>query len=160
MSWFRKDGGPESKVWMAGLEIKSLFSVLLLRFEDGSREAYHSHAFNALSWVLRGKLVEQEWQAISLHTRLHKASFMPIYTSRDNMHKVTSIGRTWVLSFRGPWADTWKEFVNGKVITLTHGRKEVTDTQAVPAELQGNQSPVPLSNGEARGTVRLGRSHL
>ena len=50
-----KDGGPESKVdgyWL--FRHKRLFTVALLRFSKGSREAYHSHAFNAVSWVLTG----------------------------------------------------------------------------------------------------------
>ena len=45
-----KDGGPDSTVWMYGIEVKWLFSILLLRFEDGSRDAYHSHAFDCVSW--------------------------------------------------------------------------------------------------------------
>lgn len=56
---YRKDGGPLSKSWgLFIIEIKSAFSVVLLRFENGTREAYHTHAFNATSWVLRGYLVE------------------------------------------------------------------------------------------------------
>lgn len=54
----QKDGGPDSNVRMRGLEIKGLCSVLELHFAPGSREAYHSHAFNAVSWVLSGALWE------------------------------------------------------------------------------------------------------
>lgn len=99
-----KDGGPESNVtgyWL--IEAKGLFSFVLLRFDKGSREAYHSHAFNAWSWKL-------------------------VYTSRERMHKVYGMSdRTWVLSFRGPWADKWQEFFDKtrKFVTLTHGRKVV-----------------------------------
>lgn len=43
------------------------------------------------------------------------------------MHKVISLGDTWVLSFRGPWVDLWHEYLPklNKRITLTHGRKEI-----------------------------------
>lgn len=100
---YGKDGGPESTVWGLFLvEIKCLFSVVLLRFEDGSREAYHSHAFDAVSWVLRGNLLEE---FLSGGWRLHHKGWLPILTRRTTFHKVTSLGRTWVLSFRGPWAD-------------------------------------------------------
>jgi hypothetical protein len=52
-----KDGGAESTVWAHWLiEIKSLFSVALLRFEDGTRDAFHSHAFGCVSWVICGRL--------------------------------------------------------------------------------------------------------
>lgn len=124
--WNDKDGGPESRVWMYGFESKRFGSALLLRFEDGSREAYHSHAFLAVSWVLWGLLLERfhgyyDW------TVRHFPSVRPIITHRDTFHKVTSVGRTWVLSFRGPWwTDAWFEFIPGRgEITLTHGRREV-----------------------------------
>lgn len=131
-----KDGGPHSKVWGYWLiEFKSLFSVVLLRFEDGSREAFHSHAFNCISWVLSGCLWEQRmvgrtdlhYTDIKKAWRVFAPSWKPIITTRDNLHKVTSIGRTWVLSFRGPWADTWQEYLpdEERVVTLTHGRVEV-----------------------------------
>ena len=120
-----KDGGPESKVegfWL--VEIKSLFSVVLLHFSDGSREAYHSHAFNAISWLLRGQLMECPLKG---EMNLYLPSPLPIYTPRPMFHKVVSIGDTWVLSFRGPWSNTWKEFIPAtqSFKTLTHGRKEV-----------------------------------
>lgn len=121
--YYDKDGGSESKVWGFWLiEIKNLFSIVLLRFENGSREAYHNHAFNCLSWVLKGKLTE-----FILHSSKHKTylpSWIPFVTRKSTFHQVQSSGRTWVLSFRGPWNDTWKEFVD-KEITLTHGRKLV-----------------------------------
>lgn len=120
-----KDGGPESTVWGYWLiESKCFFSVALLCFEDGSRDAYHSHAFNALSWLLKGALVEHRiYEQDSTH---YQPSLWPIWTSRQNMHKVRSVGRSWVLTFRGPWKDVWYERgADRKLITLTHGRKEV-----------------------------------
>ena len=53
-----KDGGPDSNVtgyWL--IEWKKAFSVVLLRFDAGTREAYHNHAFNAISWILKGELL-------------------------------------------------------------------------------------------------------
>lgn len=121
-----KDGGPESRVWGYWLiELKKWFSIVLLRFEDGGREAYHSHAFNCFSWVLSGHLTEMHKDG---GVQCHRPSWRPFGTYRDTFHKVVSVGDTWVLSFRGPWAKTWKEFLpcDGKEVTLTHGRKEVS----------------------------------
>lgn len=134
-----KDGGPASRVdgyWL--IEIKSLFSIALLRFGDGSREAYHSHAFNAVSWVLKGQLEEHvkhegELAVDPLYGLLyhspkineHRPSFKPVFTWRDTFHKVYSRGTTWVLTFRGPWSKTWTEESEGRTYTLTHGRREV-----------------------------------
>jgi hypothetical protein len=121
-----KDGGKESTVWGFWLiELKGLFSIVLLRFENGTRDAYHNHAFAAISWVLRGKLVERhlegEWQ------ETHEPSLRPIITPRREFHRVQSIGRSWVLSFRGPWAKTWREFTHDAGFrTLANGRRRVS----------------------------------
>lgn len=123
---YGKDGGDKSTVWGYWLvEIKSLFSVALLCFEDGSREAYHSHAFNCISWVLKGQLNEKY---VTGGGNVYKSGFRPVFTYRDTFHKVSSTGRTWVLTFRGPWSKTWNEYIpeTNSLITLTHGRKDIT----------------------------------
>lgn len=123
----RKDGGPESAVtgfWL--IEIKCLFSIVLLRFDGNSREAFHTHAFNCVSWVLRGGLSEEFLRKRA--ARWHPASWRPFITRRLDFHKVSSPGgASWVLSFRGPWADFWCEYLPklARYQTLTHGRKVV-----------------------------------
>lgn len=130
-----KDGGPESNVtgyWL--IEWKKVFSIALLRFSKGSREAFHNHAFNAWSWILSGELSEwtkeayaKGWVAVFSWTSL-KPSLKPIFTPRERLHKVEGIADvTWALTFRGPWADKWQEYFDkdGKTVTLTHGRKEI-----------------------------------
>lgn len=131
---YGKDGGAESHVWGYWLcEFKRLFSIVLLCFEDGSREAYHEHAFHSISWLLKGFLTEytlghwrgNEYQKQGLIE--HRPSIRPIITRRDTFHRVVSNGRTWVLSIRGPWATTWREYLPGedRWVTLTNGRREV-----------------------------------
>lgn len=128
MKFFRtaKDGGPLSTVtgfWLT--EIKSLFSITLLRFSNGSRDEFHSHAFDSVSWVLTGKLFEQHLHGNQVDT--HRPSILPVVTRRETFHRVFSQGTTWVLTFRGPWAKTWREYApeTGKFSVLTHGRKAV-----------------------------------
>lgn len=122
-----KDGGAESTVWAHWLfELKGLCSIVLLRFEDGSRDAFHSHAFNCISWVLSGCLLEHNNVRAPHSHWVHLPGLRPGITRRSTHHKVVSRGRTWVLSFRGPWAKTWTETLpDGRQVTLTHGRKEV-----------------------------------
>jgi hypothetical protein len=139
-----KDGGPESRVWAYWLfSYKPWFGIVLLRFEDGSRDAYHEHAFNCVSWVLKGKLRERTLLPkhdgrgfLGALLTDYAASWRPVITRRDTLHKVTSVGRTWVLSFRGPWADTWREWLPqpGRFITLTHGRRVLRAVDGEPAE--------------------------
>lgn len=128
--WNHKDGGLESKVWVYGLEIKSLFSIVLLRFENGSREAFHSHAFNCVNWVLTGALKEDLKDSPYRGAGIYKycKSLKPFLIYKDDIHKVSGVGRSWVLSFRGPWDNTWLEWTEDKgYIKLTHGRKIIND---------------------------------
>jgi diphthamide synthase (EF-2-diphthine--ammonia ligase) len=55
----RSDGGKDSGVTAYFLiEWKPVISIGLLHFKPGTREAYHSHAFNALTWWLQGSVTE------------------------------------------------------------------------------------------------------
>jgi hypothetical protein len=124
-----KDGGLESKVtgyWLA--EIKSLFSIALLRFDDGSRETYHSHAFDCISWVLKGELREEH---VSGEVEFHNRSLTPVVTRCSTFHRVFSNGTTWVLTFRGPWARRWAEYdpTRGVYSILQDHRDVVSEVQ-------------------------------
>jgi quercetin dioxygenase-like cupin family protein len=130
---YEKDGGKESKVWGLFIaEIKSLFSVVLLHFKDGSREAFHSHAFNSKSLILRGQLNEH---MIDGKVNVYKAGQI-VTTLREHFHMVKSVGDTFVISFRGPWASTWHEFIpgTGERLTMTHGRKIVARKKGTAVE--------------------------
>lgn len=123
MKLFRKshDGGKDSGVtgyWL--IEWKNVFSIVLLRFGVGSREAYHSHAFNALTWWLKGEVMEQFQDGSN--SKFWRPSLKPKYTSRNNFHRVVAQKVSWALSFRGPWSKTWQEEKNGEVYTLKQGR--------------------------------------
>lgn len=118
------DGGRDSGVTGYFLiEWKSAFSIVLLHFRPGTREAYHTHAFNAWTLWLKGRVCEhhrdrtkQEWKAGDLK-----------FTPRECFHKIESLGHAWALSVRGPWAGEWWEERNGWLYRLTHGRREVPD---------------------------------
>lgn len=123
--YWGKDGGPRSTVhgfWI--IEIKWLFSLVLLRFDEGSREVYHSHAFNAVTWWLRGGVDEYFPDGKG---RPWVPSWRPKFTPRNCCHKVYARKRTWALSLRGPWSRTWVEYDPATVTTttLTHGRRVV-----------------------------------
>lgn len=120
-----KDGGPESTVDAYFLvEIKSLFSIALLRFGPGGRDVYHSHAFNAFTWYLFGGPL---WELIyEGRAKIYKHCLIPKLTKRSDIHKVKCMSRSaWCLTIRGPWSNTWVEVRDGEKVTLTHGRKEL-----------------------------------
>ena len=121
-----KDGGPDSKVsgfWL--IESKRFGSIVLLCFDQGSREVFHTHAFNAVSWVLKGKLREV---LLDGYEYFLSPSIKPVITPRQRLHRVFGVAaKTYVLSFRGPWVDVWQEYfpTERRGIKLTHGRKEI-----------------------------------
>jgi hypothetical protein len=117
----KPDGGKDSGVTGYFLiEWKILFSIGLLKFNRGSREAYHSHAFNALTWWLSGVAGELRYDG---GKRQYKRSLIPKFTPRSNVHKVVANTKGWAFTVRGSWSDTWIEVRNGNKVTLTHGRK-------------------------------------
>lgn len=139
--WGHKDGGPDSNVRCWGLEIKGLCSILVLHFAPGSREAFHSHAFNAVSWLIAGDLCEDVQEFLTLPNTGHNAHHLysrhwrPVITRRATFHKVSGGAYgAWVLTLRGRWHKTWVDGQPGEADTLTHGRKKlnVTALAAMP----------------------------
>ncbi len=122
-----KDGGPYSKVTAYFLiELKGLFSIGLLRFDRGSREAFHTHAFDCISWVLRGHLLETLFRG---GQKEYRPSWRPVLTRRRTFHQVFGLAPcTWVLTSRGPWVKTWREYLtdSGNFQTLSYGRRVVS----------------------------------
>lgn len=121
-----KDGGPESPVEAYFLiEWKRFFSIALLKFNKGGREAYHTHAFNAYTWFISGGLIEED---ISGDTYTYKVNITPKYTPRSKNHRVHAKRDSWCFTIRGPWCDTWTEDRAGVKTTLTHGRRVVGES--------------------------------
>ena len=130
----KPDGGRDSGVTAFFLiEWKPVLSIGLLRFNTGSRETFHNHAFNAVTWWLSGHVREERPNYNALYGAwCDEAEFIPSikpkYTSRKNLHRVFAYEKTWALTFRGPWRDFWQEWRLGESeewVTLTHGRKIV-----------------------------------
>ena len=121
----KPDGGNDSGVTSWGLELKGLFSIVLLKFEPNNRENYHSHAFNALTWFIKGKLTEVTQGIYGGY--IYRRSFTPKFTPRSCLHRVLASKDSWCFTIRGPWVDKWEEYNPNtrKWITLTHGRKVV-----------------------------------
>jgi hypothetical protein len=128
MKFFKKckDGGPESNVDAYVLiEIKSLFSIILLKFNKGSRDNFHSHAFNAITIPLTAENTLYEEYCFTDKVLFYK-KFKVKHTPRDVIHRVVALTNSWALTFRGPWDKYWKEVTpEGETLVYTHGRKLV-----------------------------------
>jgi len=123
------DGGKHSGVKAYFLiEWKNVFSIALLKFNKGSREAFHSHAFNAWTWWIKGEVTEVLYPSMEKLT--WKPSFKVKKTPKNNTHKILAKETSWALTIRGPWDKEWYEVKNNVKTTLTHGR-EVVSTEAI-----------------------------
>ncbi|UGA46840.1 hypothetical protein HU230_0012655 [Bradyrhizobium quebecense] len=130
------DGGKDSGVTGFFLiECKALFSIVLLRFSKGTREAYHEHAFDAWTLWLKGRVVEH--RLIGSGSRFPSCERLTFnagqlkHTPRSCFHKIEALDTAWALSIRGPWAARWRELRSNKLVTLTHGRKVVDQGEGV-----------------------------
>lgn len=103
-----KDGGSESPVDAYFLfEIKGLASVALLKFNKGGREAFHTHAFDALTWFVKGDLLEED---VSGETYKYKKSIIPKITLKSKNHRVLANEDSYCLTIRGKWDKNWTEY--------------------------------------------------
>lgn len=122
--YIKPDGGKESGVTGYFLiEWKAFFSIGILHFKEGSREAFHSHAFNAFTFWLKGEVTEVKYP--SKESKRFSAGLKPKYTPRTNCHKVVAHKDTYALTFRGPWVDFWREVRKDAHVVLTHGRRVI-----------------------------------
>lgn len=120
-----KDGGQDSPVdGYVLVEIKGLFSIAVLKFNKGRREAFHTHAFNAFTWFVKGNLVEEDASG-ALYS--YKRSLLPKITRKLKNHRVEALEDSWCFTLRGPWELYWTEYDKELEVTtvLTHGRKIV-----------------------------------
>lgn len=135
MLFFKKryDGGSNSGVtgyWV--FEIKWLMSIVLLKFTPNHRENFHSHAFNAITFWLKGKVTEEQMHLdAKVKTLTRYKAFDLKFTPRDSVHKIHCTSPAWALSIRGPWHKKWFEYneAQDKIITMTHGRKVITNAK-------------------------------
>ena len=127
-----KDGGPESNVTGFFLvEIKSLFSVVFLKFAKGTRESFHSHAFNALTLWLNGQVCEEYPDGKGRPWFPGDLKFTP----RHLMHRVRAYVDSYAVSIRGPWDPTWQEFNSTTQETTTLGQGRVEIDKIYPCDL-------------------------
>lgn len=104
----KKDGGKESPVDAYFLvECKGLFSVALLKFNKGGREAYHTHAFDAYTWFLKGNLVEED---VDGSVYKYNRSLIPKLTLKSKNHRVKALEDSWCFTIRGRWDKEWTEY--------------------------------------------------
>jgi len=121
-----KDGGPESHVDAFFIvEIKPLFSIAILRFNEGTRENFHSHAFNAWTLWLGDAWVAEETPD-GKKKFWHGGTWK--FTPRTLMHRVRAVFTSYALTFRGPWVERWEEYnEQAREFTVLTNHRQIVD---------------------------------
>jgi hypothetical protein len=109
----RIDLGEQSITELTLLEYKKWFSIKLFNFHKsgGVQDRFHTHAFNAYSFLLKGDYTEEvleDNKIIKCLRSRSKALFIP----KDSYHRITRSKGCVTLLVTGPWGETFKELRN------------------------------------------------
>lgn len=111
------------------IEIKYLFGIIINTFNTTSQDRYHSHAFHAWSWMLKGGYFEDVIKdgKVIRNVAIWKSRWIP----RNHIHRIGySLPGSMSVTFEGPWESTWQEyFTDGRMKTYTWGRKVLFDSK-------------------------------
>lgn len=130
-------------------EIKYLGGIIVNIFNTVGQDRFHSHAFHALSLMLRGHYYEEvivDGSRIATK-KIEKSRFIP----KNYIHKITvSSPNAMSITFEGPWGSTWDEYYDsGRVKTYTWGRKVLFDSKYFKAKLNDTEKRIDRLEREA-----------
>ena len=127
--WKKKDIllGDQNVSEITVLEWKKLFSIKLFHFHktEGSQDRFHTHAFNALSFLLKGNYTEEVLDGKKV-LRLPRNRSKIIFIPKGQFHRITKSEGCRTLLITGPWDAEWSELrhiVDSKyqeVVQTTH----------------------------------------
>lgn len=112
------------------LEFKHVFGIIVNVFNTVDQDRFHSHAFHAMSLMIRGYYLEDVIEGNEVVTKkITKSRFIP----KNYIHKIKESSKNAMsITFEGPWESTWNEyFDNGRIKTYTWGRKVIFDSKYV-----------------------------
>lgn len=106
-------------------ECKFLFSIIIFYFHKSNfpQDRFHTHAFNAISIKLFGHydehiLDDETTGKYHIETRNQIFKYFP----RNSYHRIANSTGCLTILFSGPWKKTWKEYINGNVVSYSWGR--------------------------------------
>lgn len=92
------------------LEWKKLFSLKLFHFHktSGIQDRFHTHAFKAVSLLLKGNYVEEVVMDGVIHKR-NRNTHRLLYIPANQYHRITRSDGCYTLLLTGPWGETFSE---------------------------------------------------
>lgn len=117
-------------------EHKRLFSIILYNWKTIKQNRFHSHAFGAIAFLLRGSYTEERILNGKVVVNQVNSILKPRVLPRNYIHRIMQAEpKTWTIIFVGPWIKYWYEYFHDshKWVKYTWGRKKV-------AEFSGDES--------------------
>tara|TARA_R110000850_G_scaffold100075_1_gene207169 strand:- start:163 stop:627 length:465 start_codon:yes stop_codon:yes gene_type:complete len=118
-------------------ECKELFSIIFYRWNTIDQVRFHTHAFNAYAFLLKGYYHEKIISKGKTTDNIVNQILKPRFLAREYCH---SIGyakpNTMTLVITGSWQDTWQEYFpdTKKWVTYSWGRNKI-DSKSYLQEL-------------------------
>ena len=114
-------------------ECKQLFSIIFYRWNTVDQVRFHTHAFNAYAFLLRGYYEEKVIKDNKIINKTVNQLFKPRFLARNYCH---SIGyakpNTMTLVITGRWQDTWQEYFpdTEEWVTYSWGRQKTNKVKS------------------------------
>jgi hypothetical protein len=107
-------------------EIKYLFAIYYNVWNVIEHDRFHTHAFPAISFGIKGQYYEQQIKDGIIVKRLYKAPWFR-FISRNNNHRMLNSSKNAIsITIAGPWDCMWSEtFLDGTKRILTWGKNVV-----------------------------------
>lgn len=113
--WKRKTIGlgAQNVTELTILEYKKLFSIKLFKFHktDGKQDRFHTHAFNAYSFLLKGNYIEEVLDG-DVIKKLPRNRSRVLFIPKDSFHRITKSTNCTTILITGPWGKTFKELTD------------------------------------------------
>lgn len=119
-------------------EHKYLFSIIVYHWKTIKQNRFHSHAFPALAFLLKGSYEEEVFTTGGIIKKTVNQWLKPRVLPRNYTHRILKASpKTWTIVFTGPWIKHWYEYFEDTStwIKYTWGRKVVSKSQETPIDL-------------------------
>lgn len=119
-------------------EHKYLFSIIVYHWKTIKQNRFHSHAFPAVAFLLRGEYEEEVYSRGNIIKKTVNQWLKPRWLPRNYTHRILAAKpKTWTVVFTGPWIKHWYEYFDDTKTWVKYawGRKVVEKSQTPPSEL-------------------------
>lgn len=119
-------------------EHKYLFSIVVYHWKTIKQNRFHSHAFPAVAFLLKGGYDEEVYTPNGVKQKKVDQWLKPRVLPRNYTHRILQAEpKTWTIVFTGPWIKYWYEYFEDTQtwVKYSWGRKVLSKSNQVPLEI-------------------------